>query len=230
MQVLAIIPAYQAARSIESVVKDSVRWLSRDGPVLVVDDGSTDGTGELARSAGARVLRHPRNRGKGAALRTGFGWAKRWGADCALTLDADGQHSPEEALRLASCPAPSSTLVLGVRDLVAAGAPDESRFSNGLSNFFLSRFSGKDLGDTQCGLRRYPVAATLELGAWSDGFAYEAEVVLRAARSGWSIEQLPVRVWYPPPNARRSHFHAVWDPMRIVATVLITMATTRRRR
>jgi glycosyltransferase involved in cell wall biosynthesis len=230
MKVLTVIPAYQAAQSIDGVVKDSVRWLSQDGPVLVVDDGSTDGTGDLARRAGARVLRHPRNRGKGAALRTGFAWAKQWGADCALTLDADGQHSPEEALRIGWYPVPSTTLVLGVRDLVAAGAPNENRFSNGVSNFFLSRFSGQELKDTHCGLRRYPIAATLELGAWSDGFAYEAEVVLRAARSGWRIEQLPVRVWYPPPDQRRSHFHAVWDPIRIVATVLLTVATTRRNR
>ena len=233
MHVVAIVPAYQAAESIGAVVSDLIRlWpASVDPPaVIVVDDGSTDDTGKCAEVAGATVVRHLHNRGKGAALRTGLVHARELGADAAVTVDADGQHPAEEAVRLAEHPVAATTLVLAVRDLAAAGAPRSSQLSNRISNLFLSRFSGTDLRDTQCGLRRYPVEGTLALGASSDGYAYEAEVVLRAARAGWCIEQLPARVFYPAPEERISHFHVVRDPARIIAAVLRTLADTTRRR
>jgi len=230
MSVLVVVPAYQAVRTVERVVTDLVERFVGEPGVLVGDDGSTDETADVARRAGARVVRHPGNRGKGAALRTGLAWARSWGADSVVTVDADGQHSADEAWRIAAYPAPRAALVLGVRDLASAGAPPSSRFSNALSNSFLSRFGGTRLCDTQCGLRRYPVSETLELGAWADGFAYEAEVVLRAARAGHSIVQVPVRVTYPAPAERLSHFHVVRDPARIVLTVLSTLATTGRPR
>ena len=112
--------------------------------------------------------------------------------------------------------------MLGVRDLRRDGAPWPNRFSNGFSNVFLSWFGGIELHDSQCGLRRYPVPETLALGAHSDGYAFEAETLLRAARLGWRIDELPVRVIYPPRAERVSHFHAVRDPARIVARVLET--------
>jgi glycosyltransferase involved in cell wall biosynthesis len=229
MRLLAVVPAFQAVRTVGRVVAALVERFPGESGVLVVDDGSSDGTAEAARCAGARVVRHRQNRGKGAALRTGLAWARRWGVDCVVTLDADGQHAADDAWRLGRHPAPRGALVLGVRDLAAAGAPGNSQFSNALSNWFLSRFSGMKLADTQCGLRRYPVVETLDLGAWSDGFAYEAEVVLRAARAGLRIEEVPVRVHYPAPEERLSHFHVVRDPALIVLSVLSTLATTKRR-
>ena len=106
--------------------------------------------------------------------------------------------------------------------MVRDGAPKNSQFSNSISNFFLSRFAGMRLADTQCGLRRYPLPQTLSLRPASPGYAFEAEVILRAARAGWVIEQVPVRVIYPPVNQRVSHFHVVRDPTRIVFRVLKT--------
>ena len=191
-------------------------------PVYVVDDGSTDDTAKQAQRAGAHVLRHTRNRGKGAALITGFRTLEQQGFDAAVTLDADGQHPVEEALRLAQLPLPQECLILGVRDLAVAGAPANSQFSNSLSNYFLSRFVGIQLDDTQCGLRRYPLPQTLRLGLRSPGYALEAEVILRAARAQWSIHQTPVLVIYPPREQRISHFHVVRDPARIVWRVLQT--------
>jgi glycosyltransferase involved in cell wall biosynthesis len=191
-------------------------------PVLVVDDGSTDGTADVAQQAGAEVVRHASNLGKGAALMTGFRTLAERGVDAAVTVDADGQHPAEEALRLARMPNERNCLVLGVRDLIAAGAPKNSQFSNGVSNYFLSRFSGIQLLDTQCGLRRYPLAETIQLGLRSAGYAFEAEIILRAARAHWSIRQVPVRVIYPPAAERISHFRVVRDPTRIVLRVLKT--------
>lgn len=221
-----VIPAYNAERTIGHVVSSLIdAW--GEGEVserlIVVNDGSTDATAELARRAGAYVLSHTRNRGKGAALLSGFEEAQRRGAECVVTLDADGQHFAEDALILLQHPAPKDSLLLGVRNLARAGAPRANRFSNALSNFFLSWFSGVKLADTQCGLRRYPVAATLAAGTRAHGFAFETEILLLAALNGWSITQLPIQVHYPPAGERVTHFDNVRDPTRIVTTVIRTM-------
>jgi glycosyltransferase involved in cell wall biosynthesis len=228
MRAVAIVPAYEAERTVTAVVRELADRWPQNGiaeRVIVIDDGSTDRTAERARDAGAWVVRHPRNRGKGAALKSGLAHARALGAEVAVSVDADGQHPPEEAVRLLFEPAPQDALVLGVRDLVGAGAPRANRFSNGFSNAFLSGFTGRNLHDTQCGLRRYPVRGTLELDVRADGYAFEAEVVMRAARARWAIAQVPIRVLYP--HDRSSHFHVVKDPARIVFRVLATFATAR---
>jgi glycosyltransferase involved in cell wall biosynthesis len=227
-----VVPAYQAQASVAAVVRGLRHELGdeADSPLVVVDDGSTDCTSEAAESAGARVVRHAHNRGKGSALRTGFSALLEAGADAAVCVDADGQHPPEEAVRLARHPAQRSALLLGVRDLASAGAPKKNRFSNGFSNRFLSFALGRTLSDTQCGLRRYPLPETLALGARASGYAFEAEVILRAVRLGWEIVELPVRVLYPPESERVTHFHSVRDPARIVYRVLYTLATAPRQR
>ena len=231
-----MIPAYQAQASVAAVVRGLQNQLASelgggaDSPIVVVDDGSTDGTTEAAAGAGARVVRHARNLGKGAALCTGFGALREAGADAAVCVDADGQHPPEEALRLARHGAPRAALVLGVRDLARDGAPKKNQFSNGFSNRFLSFALGRHLSDTQCGLRRYPLPETLALRGRATGYAFEAEVILRAARLGWEIVEVPVRVIYPPESERVTHFHSVRDPARIVYRVLVTLATAPRQR
>lgn len=228
-----MVPAYQAEKSVAAVVRGlfEAHPSPHEPPlVLVVDDGSTDGTSEAARAAGARVVRHARNKGKGCALRTGFDALLEAGADAAICVDADGQHPPEEAARLARDPAARGALLLGVRDLVKAGAPAANIFSNRFSNRFLSFALGRKLSDTQCGLRRYPLPETLRLGGRAEGYGYEAELILRASLLGWDIVEVPVRVIYPPESERVSHFHSVRDPARIVYRVLFTLATAARRR
>ncbi|MCC6902961.1 MAG: glycosyltransferase family 2 protein [Polyangiaceae bacterium] len=224
MRVQALIPAYFAERTVGDLVRALVQaWPRQEGlpPVIVVDDGSRDRTSQAALAAGAYLVRHPENRGKGAALCTGFERARSFGADAVVSVDADGQHPPDQALKLALHPARVESLVLGVRDLAGAGAPRANQRSNAISNFFLSRFTGKTLLDTQCGLRRYPLGRTLALGAKSTGYAFEAELLLRAARAGVPIDQVPIRVLYPPD--RRTHFDSVRDPARIVARVVSTL-------
>jgi glycosyltransferase involved in cell wall biosynthesis len=230
MRAVAIVPAYQAEQTVGDVVRQLTGlWPVNGVPhrVIVVDDGSTDATAERAERAGAHVLRHAENRGKGAALRTGLEHARELGGEIAVSVDADGQHPPSEALRLLDDPAPPEALLLGVRDLIGAGAPRANQISNGISNFFISAFTRRTLADTQCGLRRYPVRETLELEVQADGYAFEAEVVMRAARAHWTIAQIPVRVIYPPEHARVSHFDPVRDPAKIVVRVLSTLVTAR---
>lgn len=216
-----IVPAYEAAMTVGRVVDDLRRTL--DLPVIVVDDGSSDATGEVARSHGAALVTHDRNRGKGAALRTGLREASRRGFRVALTADADGQHPADSARAVLESADDPRALVLGVRDLVRDGAPSRNRFGNRVSNFFLSFFSGRRLRDTQCGLRRYPIAETLSLGARANGYAFEGEVVLRALRAGLPLVEIPIAVVYPAWGDARSHFRGVIDPSKIVVTIASTV-------
>ncbi len=224
MRVAAVIPAFDAERTIVDVVR-SVRsaWVDL-GDVIVVDDGSSDRTRARAIEAGAIVVEHPSNRGKGRALRTGLEEASRRGHDAAVTIDADGQHPTDDAARLARV-ADVDALVLGIRDLKGAGAPRPNQISNAISNGFLSLFSRKLLSDTQCGLRRYPLPATLSLGGRDDGYAFEAEIILLAIAAKMAIVEVPIRVIYP--EDRTTHFDSVKDPMRVIRRVVKTLVSTR---
>lgn len=223
----ALVPAYDAARTVGDVVRSLAKIWPDPQTILVIDDGSRDATAAEAERAGARVVRHPVNRGKGAALRTGLRAAHEAGFDVAVTIDADGQHPPAEALRLLHHPASAGALVLGVRDLVKAGAPRPNQISNRISNFFLSRFARTLFADTQCGLRRYPIAATLAADGGADGYAFEAEVILRLVASGVPVVEVPIDVIYPPEKERVTHFDSVRDPARIIRHVVATLFETR---
>lgn len=217
----AIVPAFDAAETVGAVVDDLCASIGV--PVIVVDDGSKDRTAEIARAHGAELVRHGHNQGKGAAIRSGLADAARRGFDMAVTVDADGQHPGGSARTVLEASDDPRALVLGVRDLTRDGAPDWNRFGNGVSNAFLSLFARRHLRDTQCGLRRYPVAETLALGSRAQGFAYEAEVVLRAIAARLPVVEVPVGVVYSLDGVRRSHFRNVRDPVRIVVTVARTV-------
>ena len=224
-----VIPAYNAATLLGAVLEELKLAREEAGlettPIVVIDDGSSDETSAIARDRGAEVIVHPENRGKGAALLTAFLWAKARGIENVVTLDADGQHPPREAVRLMKFDAPSGVLVLGVRDLKAAGAPRPNQMSNRFSNTVLSLFAGKWLEDTQCGLRRYPVISTLKLESPDPGYAFESDIVLRAARLGLPLVFVPTQVIYPPEEERLTYFDSVRDPARIVKRVLWTTFT-----
>jgi glycosyltransferase involved in cell wall biosynthesis len=196
----------------------------RHAPILVVDDGCTDDSCS-ALPPHVELVRHQTNLGKGAALQTAFHWAKSRGLDFVVTLDADNQHPVEEAVKLYLTLPPPDALLLAVRDMKAAGAPLPNRLSNAFSNRVLSLFGGARLFDTQCGLRRYPIDKTLALGASHPGYAFESELVLRAARTGMQIVHIPSKVRYPLESERVSHFHALRDPAKNVLRVVKTAWT-----
>jgi glycosyltransferase involved in cell wall biosynthesis len=230
MRAAAIVPAYQVAPLVGNVVAELCAIWPEPDAVFVIDDGSSDGTADVARRAGAIVLRHGHNRGKGAALKTGLAAAHARGFDVAVTVDGDAQHPPSEALRMHRRCDDTCALVLGIRDLANAGAPRANQLSNRFSNMVLSGFTGLGLSDTQCGLRRYPIATTLDMAGAEDGYGFEAEILIRAAARGVRIVELPIRVIYPPEHERITHFDSVRDPAKIVLRVVRTVLDVRRGR
>ena len=216
--VAGLVPAFEAAGTVGAVVAEARTYLAR---VVVVDDGSTDDTAGAARRAGAEVVRHGVNAGKGAALLTGLRHLAAAGVARALTLDADGQHLPREipALLSASDAAPDA-IVVGVRRKEGHTIRQINRFGNWIADQLLRWIAGRALPDTQSGFRVYPVGPTLALGAVGARFDFETEVLLRAARRGTPVVGVPVAVHYPPVSERVSHYRAGRDTLRIIATVL----------
>lgn len=221
-----IVPAFDAEKTLARVIDDLRSALpALANEILVIDDGSRDATARVAAEAGCQVVSHGRNRGKGAALRTGLATAHARGRLVAVTVDADGQHPAEEARRVLLASSNPDALVLGIRRLAAAGAPRKNQVSNEISNYFISRFAGRPLRDTQCGLRRYPIGKTLQLAPRGEGYDFEAEVLLRAVWAGVEIVEEEIRVLYP--EDRVTHFHVVRDPWRIVRTVVAALGDRR---
>ena len=222
---VAVVPAYDAAASIEAVVRSTRPVLS---PVLVVDDGSRDDTAARAAAAGAEVVRHAVNQGKGAALVTAFHHLAARGVDRAVTLDADGQHLPGQIpLLLAAADETPGAIVVGVRRKEGFAIKRVARFGNWVADRLLRVIAGQPLPDTQSGFRVYPVAATLALGTRGTRFDFETEVLLRAARAGMAVRGVPVEVYYPPIAERVSHYRPWADTLRIVRTVGRVMASGR---
>ena len=220
--VAALIPAYRAGATVGRVVEGARRELAH---VIVVDDGSNDDTSARARAAGAEVIQHPANSGKGAALRTGLRALADRGVARALTLDADGQHLPEEIpVLLAASDAAPDAIVVGVRRKTGHEIAAANRFGNWVADSFLHLIAGRPLPDTQSGFRVYPVATTLALGAESPRYEFETEVLLRAARHGMAVVGVPVDVHYPPVAERVSHYRPWRDTLRVIAVVLKVLA------
>lgn len=190
-------------------------------PVIVIDDGSSDGTGDAARTAGAEVVRHETNRGKGHALRTGWQAAVDRGYSHAITLDADGQHAPADIpaflARLEEAP---DALLVGDRPMVGEHVPRSSRVGRRISDFMLWAVASKEIGgerpDTQCGFRVYPLAHVVSLPLKGRRYEFEMEVLVRAAWLGVPVLGVPISVHYPPHDERVSHFHKWRDNARIV--------------
>lgn len=212
-----VIPVYNHARNVESVVR---RAMKLGFPVVVVDDGSTDATADiLHRMKGLLRLRHAVNTGKGAALMTGFEAAAEF-ADWAITIDADGQHLPEETSRLveASLEDPRG-IVVGVRQgMVDRHVPWTSRFGRGFSNFWVWAAGGGKRIDSQSGFRVYPLPEVFALKVKARRFQFEVEVLAKAGWQGLPIREVPVSVDYHPGAPRISHFRPFVDFCRNSAT------------
>ncbi len=219
IRLCAIIPCFDAATTVGEVVAATLAQVER---VIVVDDGSSDGGAGLAAAAGAEVVRHATNLGKGAALRSGLERARQEGFSHVVTLDADGQHlAGEIAILGTAARRHPRSIVLGIRargddrDIAA-----RNRFGNAFADWWVGLAAGLRLADSQSGFRIYPIAETLALDATAERFAWESEILILAGRRGLPVLQREVETWYPPAALRRSHYEPWRDTVAIIATVV----------
>lgn len=196
----------------------AVRAAAPGATVLVVDDGSDDDTGTAARAAGAEVLRHPANLGKGRALATGLGAAVERGAVAVVTLDADGQHPPAAIpALLAPVSAGAADLVVGARRRHAGAMPIGRRITNWLSSTLVSRALGTAVPDSQSGFRamKAEVAATVRPGGRR--YEFETEFLFLAAERGFRIGAVEIATVY---EGAPSHFRYTADTLRLAGVFL----------
>lgn len=210
-KVVVIIPAYREERRIGEVAR-AVRAGGYE--VIVVDDGSDDRTAEAAENAGAIVLRQEQNLGKGLALQRGFEEARARGYDLMVTMDADGQHRPEEIGRFVETYVRTGIPVLiGNRMADPRGMPRIRRWTNRFMSWWLSRLMGQDVPDTQCGYRLYRADVLPEVMTRSQRFAAESEILLRVARKGFRLGAVPISTVY---GDERSKINPMADTARFV--------------
>ena len=205
----AVIPCFNEGATIAPLVAAVRKHLPS---VLVVDDGSTDDTANLAGAAGAVVVSHRRNLGKGAALRTGLSLALKQGFEWALTLDGDGQHAPDDLPALLQCAGQTrASLVIGSRMLHARTMPWLRRRVNQWMSRKLSRRAGRNLPDTQCGLRLIHLGTWAALPLKTERFEVESETLMAFLAAGRRVEFVPIRAIR---SERSSHIHPVTDSLR----------------
>ena len=223
---IVLVPAYEPDSRLLTLL-DALR--TTEAHLLVVDDGSGPAFAHVfdaARERGCVVLSHPVNRGKGAALKTGFRFVTEHapGADV-VCADSDGQHGPDDVLRVAAAVRDGADLVLGVRGFTGA-VPLRSRLGNRLTCTLFRLATGRDVRDTQTGLRGY-AAGLLPwlLSVPGERFEYEVSTLLQAVRRGLPIEQVDIATIYLEGNAG-SHFRPVLDSARIYAPLLAFLVSS----
>jgi glycosyltransferase involved in cell wall biosynthesis len=190
----AVVPAYNEGKHIADVVRGVKRYLSG---VWVIDDGSSDDTSDAAASAGAEVVRFERNRGKGVALRKGLQLAGHMGFDAAFTLDADGQHLPGEMPRfIAKMIETGADIVLGNRLGNPKEMPLHRRAVNRSQSLFLSILAGPRIPDSQTGYRLIRPRVVKGVKYSASRYAFESEILIRAARRGFRIAEVPISCVY----------------------------------
>jgi uncharacterized protein (DUF2062 family) len=214
-----ILPTYNNATTLADVVN---RCLRLGLPTYVIDDGCTDNTQQVLATLAApnlKTLKHERNKGKAAAIRTGFDAALKDGCTHGATVDTDGQLDPEQIPDLLAAAAKNpAALILGVRDFDIDGYPARSRFGRRLSNLLIFIESGANVHDSQCGFRVYPLDLAKTVTVRSGRYGYETEIITRAAWARCAIVEVPVSCRYFIKSEKRISHYAPWaDTLRAIA-------------
>jgi glycosyltransferase involved in cell wall biosynthesis len=219
MNIAVVIPAYNEAPTIRDVATRALGVLPH---VIVVDDGSTDGTAAALAGLAVTLISNPVNLGKGASLWRGFAVALAEGADAVITLDGDAQHRPEDIPRLvAAWEAHPGRIIIGARLAQREKVPPLRYFGNRFANFWVAWAAGFPVSDSQSGFRLYPSMVLRNVNvAHGPGarFAFESEILIEAGRAGVRSAAVPIAALYPP-NARASHYRSAVDTARIVRMI-----------
>jgi len=218
-----IVPTYNNQKTLKKVL-DSILDFTTN--VIIVNDGSTDSTAEILKSYSLLTqIHHPKNLGKGRALRNGFRKALELDFEYAITIDSDGQHfAADIPVFLEAIQDEPNALLIGSRNMTQENVPKKSSFGNKFSNFWFKFETGIKLDDTQSGFRLYPLRL-LPKRFYTNKFEFEIEVIVRAAWKGIMVKNIPIQVLYDPAE-RVSHFRPFQDFTRIsiLNTVLVTNA------
>ncbi len=216
MKIIAVIPAYNSAAALSCLLPAVKARLS---DIVVVDDGSTDETSSVSSRAGAKIIRHEINRGKGAALKTGFAYALENGYDLIITLDSDGQHDPKYIpLFLQAYNKTGADLIIGSRTGNKGDMPRDRRFSNWATSGILSLLLKKRIEDSQCGYRLITRKLLESISLESEKFELETEMIIKTVRAGFNIEFLSIEVKYE--KAFPTHISRFVDTLRWCRKVL----------
>ncbi|NNF07638.1 MAG: glycosyltransferase family 2 protein [Candidatus Eisenbacteria bacterium] len=222
---MALIPAYNEGERIIPVIQEAKKHLT----VIVVDDGSTDQTGEFAKQAGAEVLTQVPNQGKGNALKRGFSHAKSEGYDGVLTLDADGQHDPTEITKfLSKWKETHAELIIGARDF--SEMPPIRRLSNSFARRSFSWAMGREIRDNQSGYRLItnPIIDAM-LASSETGFEFEVEMIAVCVEQDMKLDWVPIRTIYGDETSHISPLAHTLHFLRVVKSTRARMQAHRRR-
>ncbi len=224
-QILIVIPCYNHPDTISQLVSQ-IHGIHPH--ILIVDDGSEPPVEQILSppSPQTRILRHRVNRGKGAAIISAADFAHQHGYHNIITIDADGQHLPQDLPAFISATLEQPCAIhIGVRDFSAPNIPGSSRFGRGFSNFWARLQTGIDFRDMQSGYRSYPVPVIRALPCFTRSYAFEVEILVRAAWAHVQINHIPIQVIYQPPEKRVSHFRKFRH--NLILTLLNTHLTGR---
>ena len=225
LNAIVIVPTYNNNGTIAAVIEDLKKYAS---DIMVVNDGSTDNTAEiLSNIKGIQVESYPKNQGKGYALKYGLTLAYQRGYRYAITIDADGQHFADDLpVFIEHIEQKPDSLLIGARNLNADNMPGKNTFANRFSNFWYKVETGQTLSDTQSGYRLYPLGKIQNIHFFTSRYEFEVEIIVRAAWRGVNVENIPIKVYYPPVEERVSHFRPFKDFFRIsiLNTVLVLIA------
>lgn len=221
-----LIPTYNNDRTLEKVIGDTLEYTPN---IIVVNDGSTDRTAEILERfpSNVTVVSHPKNLGKGAALRTGLQRAETLGYEYAIAIDADGQHFPADIPRFLEQVTPGKPiLIIGNRNMTSENIPPKSLFGRKFSNFWVKLETNRDLLDSQSGYRLYTVAPMNRFRFFTVRYDFELEALVRWVWRDYPVAIVNVGVFYPPREERVSHFKGFKDNFRIsILNTILVLAT-----
>lgn len=208
-------PAYNESRIIGPLL-ENIKPLGLD--IIVIDDGSTDATADIAEKKGAIVIKNETNRGKGASLKRGFEYTLKLDYESVITIDADGQHNPESIKDfIATQEKTSADIVIGNRMRNTENMPLVRIATNRFMSWLISQASKQNIPDTQCGFRLIQKDILKNITLLASRYDMESEILIEAAKKGYKIESLPIETIY---QGEKSQIHPVRDTLRFIKTYL----------
>ncbi|MDP3791375.1 MAG: glycosyltransferase family 2 protein [Candidatus Omnitrophota bacterium] len=218
-KISVLIPSYNEAKTIGGIIKD---LKAKNLSVCVIDDGSIDETAAIAAREGATVLKHDKNKGKGASLIDGFRHALKEGFSAVLVMDGDGQHKTSDVDNFfRKMDETGADIVIGNRMFNVSSMPITRRLTNIFMSFLISKMCGHDIPDTQCGFKLIKRRVLEGLKLESSNYEIESELLFKAARKGFKIESVPVETVY---ENEQSKINPVVDTVRFITLLIKTMA------